>query len=281
MSRPHLRAVPPTERSAPLSPTEEADLGARLAVALDHRDPASSALDLDRLLAGARRDGLRVRRGRRVVAAGGALLGAAAVTAALLSLPDAVSRAVDTAPAVEPVEPGLTLAPAPDRSPTATTTVDAPRRGPVTATASATPLVDRASQVPPPAIPSSASASATAPPSSTASGLPAGTPPPTRPSPSVTPSSTTPAGEASPVSVRRAGWTCDPAADEKFICGDGADGVVVTWRPAAEHDEYAGTDKGSGSYVSAVHGRWFATVSTIRGDPASADLIGRSLVWDA
>ena len=86
---------------------------------------------------------------------------------------------------------------------------------------------------------------------------------------------------AAPVGVRGDDWRCDAPADEKFICSLGEASVVVTWRRAAEHDEYLGIAKGGGTiFVSDVHGPFFATVMGGPETPQSqVDQVGALLAW--
>ena len=84
-----------------------------------------------------------------------------------------------------------------------------------------------------------------------------------------------------PVYVDSADWRCDRPADEKFICSHAGASVVVTWRPAAFWADYQDPGKaGEETFVSEVHGEFFATVapgaSTTR---AQVDEVGRALVW--
>jgi hypothetical protein len=97
-----------------------------------------------------------------------------------------------------------------------------------------------------------------------------------------TPAGSVPAGELLPVTLHAPGWTCLPAADEKFDCSNGKVGAAVTVRPADQHDAYLGDpDKAApGQYVSDVHDGWFATLTIF---PADADVsatdLGAALVW--
>lgn len=90
---------------------------------------------------------------------------------------------------------------------------------------------------------------------------------------------------AAPVSVDAAGWTCNRPMDEKFMCGKGDAYVVVNWRDAADHDAYldpgkADTLDGVHTFVSDVHGAWFATVAPAKGTTqAEVDEVGHGLVW--
>jgi hypothetical protein len=112
---------------------------------------------------------------------------------------------------------------------------------------------------------------------------------PTSPSPSITPTPSDPStspgqpeGERLPVSLVAPGWECQPAADEKFICSEGDRSVVVTVRPANEHDAYLGDpDKASpDQYVSPVHGEVFATIISAPDDThTDVAALGQSLVW--
>lgn len=83
-----------------------------------------------------------------------------------------------------------------------------------------------------------------------------------------------------PVSFSAPGWTCDPPADDKFICTAGAATVQVIARPARFHHDYlASPDKmAPGQYVSRVHHGVFVTVEA-NGTSASADSLAQYLVW--
>lgn len=97
---------------------------------------------------------------------------------------------------------------------------------------------------------------------------------------SVSPEKATP--EQLPVTLTAPGWTCGTPGDEKFTCTNGTSQVVVTVRPATEHDTYLhDPDKASpDQYVSDVHGKVFATLerSPNEQNVSVADL-GRQLVW--
>ncbi len=84
-----------------------------------------------------------------------------------------------------------------------------------------------------------------------------------------------------PVHVDSPAWRCDDPADEKFICSQGGASVVVNWRPAAAWDDYQSSAKaGWETFVSDVHGDFFATV--VPGQAATrAQVIevGEALVW--
>lgn len=104
--------------------------------------------------------------------------------------------------------------------------------------------------------------------------------PTTAPSPG--PTEDAPAGEQLPVTLQAAGWTCLPAADEKFECSNGRVGAAVTVRPADQHDAYVGDpDKAApGQYVSDVHDGWFATLTIFPADAGvSVTDLGAALVW--
>lgn len=55
-----------------------------------------------------------------------------------------------------------------------------------------------------------------------------------------------------PIKLQLNGWTCQQPADEKTVCTDGTSSVSVNWRPAEQHDKWAG-----------LHGRKL----TILGEP--------------
>lgn len=88
-----------------------------------------------------------------------------------------------------------------------------------------------------------------------------------------------------PVQVTAEGWRCNEPADEKYMCGKDGAFVVVNWRDAASHDDYldpgkADTLDGVHTFVSDVHGAWFATVGPAQGTTqAEVDEVGASLVW--
>lgn len=90
---------------------------------------------------------------------------------------------------------------------------------------------------------------------------------------------------AVPVHVEAAGWKCKKPMDEKFMCDKDGAYVVVNWRAAADHDAYlrpgkADTLDGVHTFVSDVHGEWFATVSPAQGTTqAEVDEVGNGLVW--
>lgn len=92
-------------------------------------------------------------------------------------------------------------------------------------------------------------------------------------------------GAGSPVTVTAPGWTCTPPADEKFGCTRGATTVTVDWRPAREHSAYLDPGKADvlpdvHTFVSDVHGQWFATVAPSPGaGQADVDAIGHALSW--
>jgi hypothetical protein len=111
-------------------------------------------------------------------------------------------------------------------------------------------------------------------------------PPSPSPSPTATATPTpTPPRSVGPVSVDAPGWDCDRPMDEKFICTSGRASVVVNWREAAAHDEYqdpakADSLEGVHTFVSEVHGAWFATVAPALGTTqAQVDEVGAGLVW--
>jgi hypothetical protein len=102
---------------------------------------------------------------------------------------------------------------------------------------------------------------------------------------SPSPMETTPAPpdpESAPVRVEVAGWDCTEPMDEKFICTKGQTSVVVTWRAAAAHTDYLDPDKaGEDTFVSEVHGRFFATVAGGPTTPRQAiEKVGAALVWE-
>ncbi|WP_243059945.1 hypothetical protein [Nocardioides sp. SR21] len=107
-------------------------------------------------------------------------------------------------------------------------------------------------------------------------------PTPTPPPPTESP--VLPKG-AAPVSVDAPGWTCNRPMDEKFMCGKDDAWVVVNWREAADHDAYLDPGKadsldGVHTFVSGVHGEWFATVAPAKGTTqAEVDEVGNGLVW--
>jgi hypothetical protein len=88
-----------------------------------------------------------------------------------------------------------------------------------------------------------------------------------------------------PVRVEAAGWECDKPADMKFGCARDGAIVSVTWRPAANHQDYLDPEKadvmpGVHTFVSAVHGRFFVTVMPGLGaTQAQVDEVGAGLVW--
>lgn len=83
-----------------------------------------------------------------------------------------------------------------------------------------------------------------------------------------------------PVSLNAPGWTCDPPADDKFVCGGGASSVLVTLRPATFHDDYLkNPDKASpDQFVSDVHGGFFATIRVVSGHTSPGQL-AKYLAW--
>ncbi|HEY3527806.1 MAG TPA: hypothetical protein VGK78_01560 [Nocardioides sp.] len=92
----------------------------------------------------------------------------------------------------------------------------------------------------------------------------------------------TTAPEQLPVSLAAPGWTCHPPGDAKFTCTDGTASVVVTVRPAHEHDAYLhDPDKASpDQYVSDVHGKVFATLERVaNAQGISVDDLGHQLAW--
>jgi hypothetical protein len=112
---------------------------------------------------------------------------------------------------------------------------------------------------------------------------PTTSPSPTAPSSAATESPVPPKG--APVYVFAPGWRCDDPADEKFGCTNGDQGVGVNWRPAGERNDYLDPGKadvlpGVHTYVSEVHGKWFATVAPVEGTTqASVNEVGAHLVW--
>lgn len=94
-----------------------------------------------------------------------------------------------------------------------------------------------------------------------------------------------PAGGAAPVSVDAPGWDCTRPRDEKFVCSSDGATVVVNWRPAESHADYQDPDKadslrGVHTFVSEIHGPWFATVAPALGTTqAEVDEVGARLVW--
>lgn len=88
--------------------------------------------------------------------------------------------------------------------------------------------------------------------------------------------------ERLPVSLVAPGWTCGIPGDEKFTCTNGTSHVVITVRPANEHDAYLhDPDKAApDQYVSDVHGKVFATIeSTPNQHDVPVAELGRQLVW--
>ncbi|HET7071972.1 MAG TPA: hypothetical protein VFI40_14200 [Nocardioides sp.] len=88
--------------------------------------------------------------------------------------------------------------------------------------------------------------------------------------------------EQLPVSLAAPGWTCGTPADQKFTCTHDTASVVVTVRPANEHDAYLhDPDKASpDQYVSDVHGKVFATIERAPDEQrVSVDDLGHQLVW--
>jgi len=85
-----------------------------------------------------------------------------------------------------------------------------------------------------------------------------------------------PRPERKPFRVTLKGWTCGPAADEKFDCiGPTDDGAHVVWRPASDHADWAnGSPDKQADWVSGVHDGVFVTI-----DGAAAQELGASLVW--
>lgn len=84
-----------------------------------------------------------------------------------------------------------------------------------------------------------------------------------------------------PVYVDSSDWRCDQPLDEKFICTHGAASVVVVWRPAetwADHQDVA--KAGPETFVSDVHGQFFATVNA-GPDTTHAQVVevGQALIW--
>lgn len=242
---------------APLSEVEEASLGARLGTAL--HEPVA-APDLDRLLSVSVTRGRRIRRQRRLLVAGSAVAASIAVAAAVMSLPDGTSRAVDVQPAEQPTLVGTTFAPAPSTSPSTSPSASTP------------PAVD----TPPP----SRETSPSTPPSSPSPSLSLAPAAPATHAPSRTPSpSSSPTGF--PVRVEKAGWTCTDPQDEKFGCTNGSKQVQVTVRPKSVYRAYT-TDpdkQAPGQYVSAIHRDVFAVVTEPYGDAAICQAIGDALVW--
>ncbi|WP_182526713.1 hypothetical protein [Nocardioides dongkuii] len=89
-----------------------------------------------------------------------------------------------------------------------------------------------------------------------------------------------------PVRVDAPGWRCGPPADEKLACESGSAVVTVTVRPASNRASYLDPAKadvvpGVPTFVSDVHGRFFATVAPGPGaTQAQVDAVGAGLVWD-
>lgn len=245
---------------APLSDVEEASLGARLGTALHEPAPAP---DLDRLLTVAVARGCRIRRQRRLLVAGSAVAASVAVAAAVMSLPDGTSRAVDVEPAVQPTLVGTTVAPAPTTSPS-TPPSSTPSASTPPAVVTAPPSQDAGSSRPPVASPSLSLAPAA----------------PATQAPSRTPSSpSSPTGF--PVRVEKAGWTCTDPQDDKLLCTSGSKQVQVTVRPKSQYAAYTSDpDKQApGQYVSRIHRDVFAVVTEPYGDAALCQEIGDALVW--
>jgi hypothetical protein len=88
-------------------------------------------------------------------------------------------------------------------------------------------------------------------------------------------------GEQAPVRVDSAAWRCDEPLDEKFICTQGRSSVVVVWRPAEYWQGYQDPGKaGPETFVSDVHGRFFATVDAgLDTTHAQVVEVGQALVW--
>ncbi len=82
-----------------------------------------------------------------------------------------------------------------------------------------------------------------------------------------------------PVTLKAAGWTCEPPGDDKFICTSGSDSVLVVVRPARYHHDYlVDPDKAApGQYVSEVHGGVFATITSQTS--GLAEVMAGHLVW--
>lgn len=96
------------------------------------------------------------------------------------------------------------------------------------------------------------------------------------------PSPTAPAGQHLPVTFTGPGWTCDPAADEKFLCFKDDWSLQVTVRGAESHHDYlTNPDKASpDQYVSPVHNGVFATLEPQGKGVPSADDLAAYLVWE-
>jgi hypothetical protein len=100
----------------------------------------------------------------------------------------------------------------------------------------------------------------------------------------------TPSREAKPLKVKLAGWTCGPAADEKFECfGPQGRSVLVQWRPAAQYEEWlTDPDRGTsgGAVLVSPHGAYFVVLQPAPGTFDSTteqqrDLhdLAASIVW--
>ena len=103
--------------------------------------------------------------------------------------------------------------------------------------------------------------------------------------PQESPTTPVPPPGATVVFVDAPGWQCSEPADEKFICSQGKGSVIVNWRPGDERSFYLDPDKADvltdvHTYVSDVHGQWFATVAPVPGTTqAQVDEVGAALVW--
>lgn len=87
--------------------------------------------------------------------------------------------------------------------------------------------------------------------------------------------------ENAPVYVDSPDWHCDQPLDEKFICTHDAASVVVVWRPTEYWEDYQDVSKaGPETFVSDVHGRFFATVAGGE-DTTHAQIVevGEALIW--
>jgi hypothetical protein len=85
-----------------------------------------------------------------------------------------------------------------------------------------------------------------------------------------------PANEAAPFRITLAGWSCGPAADEKFDCtGPAGAAAHVVWRPASSYADWSsGNPDKEAAWISTVHDGVFVTID---GDSATA--LGQSLTW--
>ena len=85
------------------------------------------------------------------------------------------------------------------------------------------------------------------------------------------------------MSLAAPGWECAPPADEKFICTNGGDTVLVTVRSANTHDDYLHNPSKTSpdQFVSDVHHGVFATVVRQPGSTTDLAVLGAALAWTA